>query len=285
MNKERLLSRVAFWSAAVLTLAAACLRTAAFFTAYDGEIGYFNRSAVTTVYRILGTCCVFISSMCGMLIPKDKLSAPSASRGRSPAAAFPLAASLLAAFSFLLDYSGMSVLRILCILLSLCAAMHFLLALFGTGSRNLRGMLGFSVILLCMLIIGLTYNDPYVTMNSPVKLAVQFSCVGIMLGMTADLRRLLGKPAPRLALPVLSAALFFCAAGAMPCLAARIAGFIPAGRPEGGSQYLAYLCFSSLMGVYLLIRFVQGVFRTADASDTASAVDDEGTADNPPQQE
>ena len=35
MNKARVLPRVAFWSVAALTLAAVCLRTAAFLTGYD----------------------------------------------------------------------------------------------------------------------------------------------------------------------------------------------------------------------------------------------------------
>ena len=150
-------------------------------------------------------------------------------------------------------------------MLAVCAAAHFLLALLGVGSRNVRGLLGFAVILLCMLVIGRTYNDPYVTMNSPVKLAVQFACAGVMLGMTADLRMLLCKPAPRPALTVLSAGSFFGVAGALPARRPdrRVHS---SGRAEGGQLYFVYLCFSAPMGVYMLIRLAQCVF-AAGASD------------------
>ena len=234
MNKARVLPRVAFWSVAALTLAAVCLRTAAFLTGYDGDIGYFRSAAVTVVYRVLCLFVVLIPAVCGMLIPEGGLSAPCIGAGRDLSASVPLIASLITIPFFLQSSSGKAVTPILCAVLAVCAAAHFLLALLGVGSRNVRGLLGFAVILLCMLVIGRTYNDPYVTMNSPVKLAVQFACAGVMLGMTADLRMLLCKPAPRLALTVLSAGSFFGVAGALPCLIARIAGCIPSGRAEGG---------------------------------------------------
>lgn len=68
MNKARVLPRVAFWSVAALTLAAVCLRTAAFLTGYDGDIGYFRSAAVTVVYRVLCLFVVLIPAVCGMLI-------------------------------------------------------------------------------------------------------------------------------------------------------------------------------------------------------------------------
>lgn len=287
MNEARVLPRVAFWSVAALTLAAVCLRTAAFLTGYDGDIGYFRSAAVTVVYRVLCLCVVLIPAVCGMLIPEGGLSAPCIGVGRDLSASIPLIASLITVPFFLQSSSGKAVTPILCAVLAVCAAAHFLLALLGVGNRNVRGLLGFAVILLCMLVIGRTYNDPYVTMNSPVKLAVQFACAGVMLGMTADLRMLLCKPAPRLALTVLSAGSFFGVAGALPCLIARIAGCIPSGRAEGGQLYFVYLCFSALMGIYMLIRLAQCVF-AAGASDVPVEAEPEAnegdvTDDLPPQ--
>ncbi len=271
MNKARVLPCIAFWSVAALTLAAACLRTVAFCTGYDGDIGYFRSGTVTVVYRILAFCAVLIPTVCGMLIPEGILPAPHRDAGRDSLAVLPLIACAMTTPFFLLNSSVKGTVSVLCTVLALCSAAHFLLAVLGAGSRSTRGVLGFAVILLCMLIIGLTYNDPYVTMNSPVKLTVQFACAGAMLGMTADLRMLLEKPAPRLALSVLSAAAFFGVAGAAPCVIARIAGFIPAGRPEGGQLYFVFLCFSVLMGVYMLLRLAQCVFVSAGAEDAGSS--------------
>lgn len=81
MNKARVLPRVAFWSVAALTLAAVCLRTAAFLTGYDGDIGYFRSAAVTVVYRVLCLFVVLIPAVCGMLIPEGGLSARASAPG------------------------------------------------------------------------------------------------------------------------------------------------------------------------------------------------------------
>lgn len=272
MNKARVLPRVAFWAVTGLTVAAAILRIVAFLTGYDAAVGYFRRSAVTIVYRILCACAVLISVLCAHLIPASDAVAPRIGDRRDWSAVIPLTASLWLSFSlfrsFLLGSGARSMgwIAPLAAGLALCAALYFLLLLLGTGRRNARGLLGMCMTFLCVLLVGLTYNDPYITMNSPVKLAVQFACVGVMLGMTAELRMLLGKPAPRLALPLVACAVFFCLAGALPCLIARAGGAIPATRPEGDALYLSYFFFAVLMGLYMLTRFVQLAFAKPDPS-------------------
>ena len=134
MNKARVLPRVAFWSVAALTLAAVCLRTAAFLTGYDGDIGYFRSAAVTVVYRVLCLCIVLIPAVCGMLIPEGGLSAPRIGVGRDLSASVPLIASLITVPFFLQSSSGKAVTPILGAVLAVCAAAHFLLALLGVGS-------------------------------------------------------------------------------------------------------------------------------------------------------
>ena len=134
MNKARVLPRVAFWLVAALTLAAVCLRTAAFLTGYDGDIGYFRSAAVTVVYRVLCLCIVLIPAVCGMLIPEGGLSAPRIGVGRDLSASVPLIASLITVPFFLQSSSGRAVTPILGAVLAVCAAAHFLLALLGVGS-------------------------------------------------------------------------------------------------------------------------------------------------------
>ena len=109
MNKARVLPRVAFWSVAALTLAAVCLRTAAFLTGYDGDIGYFRSAAVTVVYRVLCLFVVLIPAVCGMLIPEGGLSAPCIGAGRDLSASVPLIASLITIPFFLQSSSGKAV--------------------------------------------------------------------------------------------------------------------------------------------------------------------------------
>lgn len=284
MKKARVFPRIAFWSVMGLTIAAAVLRTAAFLTGYDADVGYFRAAAVTVIYRVLCACAVLIPALCAWLTPASDAVSPRIGDRRELSVAIPLAASLWLSFSLFRSYllssgtksTGWAVL--LAAMLALCAAFYFLLLLVGAGRRNVRGLLGMCVIFLCVLLVGLTYNDPYVTMNSPVKLAVQFACVGVMLGMTAELRMLLDKPAPRLALPLLACAAFFCVAGALPCLVARACGAIPATHPEGGALYLSYLLFAFLMGLYMLVRFVLLVFMPAEHTGIPFDADPAGEA-------
>lgn len=254
---------IAFWCTVALTIAAAALRMCAFFTGYDAAIGYFDSTAVTTIYRILCGLVVLTTGICAFMTPADQMPHPPVGQSRELAAALPLAARiLLTIYLFVTAYdnaragaagSNSPVLYItLC--LTLLSAVYFLLLLTGRGSRHARGLLGLAALLPSVGIIALTYSDGYVTMNSPVKLAVQFAAVGIMLALTAELRFLLDKPAPRLALVLWSVATFLCLGGALPCLVAQLAGIVPSTRPEGMGLYQGYLMLACLEGIYLLFR-------------------------------
>lgn len=253
--------RIAFWCTVALTIAAAALRLCAFFIGYDREVGYFDSAAVTTIYRILCGLVVLSTGTCAFMTPADQMPPPPVGQNRELAAALPLAARiLLTIYLFVTAYDNArvgaanSLVLYITLFMTLLSAVYFLLLLTGRGSRNARGLLGLAALLPSVGIIALTYSDGYVTMNSPVKLAVQFAAVGIMLALTAELRFLLDKPAPRLALVLWSVATFLCLGGALPCLVAQLANIIPTTRPEGVGLYQGYLMLACLEGIYLLFR-------------------------------
>lgn len=254
---------IAFWCTVALTIAAAALRLCAFFIGYDQDVGYFNSAAITTIYRILCGLVVLITGTCAFMTPADQMPHPPVGQNRELAAALPLAARiLLTVYLFVTAYDNAQAgaagsnnpILYITLCLTLLSAVYFLLLLTGRGSRHARGLLGLAALLPSVGIIALTYSDGYVTMNSPVKLAVQFAAIGIMLALTAELRFLLDKPAPRLALVLWSVATFLCLGGALPCLVAQLANVIPTTRPEGVGLYQGYLLLACLEGIYLLFR-------------------------------
>lgn len=267
LSTPRRLTRVAFFSALGLTLTAAVLRTVAFLTVYDGLIGYFSAdaSAVTVLYRILAAIAVLAAAVCTRLIPADRTAALRLSTGADPLAILPLPALLLTAFYTLYSVynnaATSNVLWMICGVTALIGAVFFLLRLLGCGSRTGLIPTGLCILPAMILIIALTYGDATVTMNSPVKLAVQFAALGIMLAVVTELRFLSGIPAPRLAIVSLATATFLCLGGALPCLIARLAGSIPADRPEGQGLYLTFLLAATLYGLYAAAQLYRLCFR------------------------
>lgn len=267
LSTLRRLTRIAFFSALGLTLAAAVLRAVAFLTAYDGLIGYFSvsASAVTVMYRILAAVAVLATAVCARLIPADQTAALRLPTGADPLAILPLPALLLTAFYTLYSVynatASSNVLWMICGVTALIGAVFFFLRLLGRGSRAGIGSTGLCILPAMIVIIALTYGDATVTMNSPVKLAVQFAALGIMLAVVVELRFLSGIPAPRLAIVSLATTTFLCLGGALPCLIARLAGSIPADRPEGRGLYLTFLLASTLYGLYAASQLYRLCFR------------------------
>lgn len=292
-GRAQTLRRIAFWGTLALTLAAMLLRGVAFFTGYSRELGYFDSTAVTVVYRVLCGLVLLGVGLCACLLPAGQAAAPRIGQRHELIASLPLAARLqLAVFLFADIYdrvragtAGSNGLRYVALFLTLLSAVYFLLLLVGRGSRTSRGLCGLIALLPPIGIVALTYGDGYVAVNSPVKLAVQFAAVGIMLALTAELRFLLDKPAPRLALVLSAVAVFLCLGGALPCLVAQLAGVIPATRPEGTGLYQGYLISASLEGVYLLLRFYGLAHTPACASATATDAEPDAESDTAPGEE
>lgn len=270
----RRLTRIAFFSALGLTLAAAVLRTVAFLTAYDGHIGYFSAgaSAVTVIYRVLAVVTVLTTAVCARLIPADQTAELRLPTGADPLAILPFPALLLTAFYTLYSVynatATSNILWMICGATALIGAVFFLLRLLGRGSRTWLGSTGLCILPAMIVIIALTYSDATVTMNSPVKLAVQFAALGIMLAVVAELRFLICIPAPRLAIVSFATTAFLCLGGALPCLIARLAGSIPSDRPESRGLYLVCLLAATLYGLYAATQLYRLCFRPQACAET-----------------
>ena len=273
MNRTRILPRLAFWLSAGMSLLSVILRSLAFLLHYDREVGYFDSSAIPVLCRVLSVLAVLCPVLCGLLIPKNTLPVRTGGGRRELIALLPLCGFLLFLCLTLAGVGKLSIRFLIPLaVLSAGGAAYFLGVLMGWRRRDLLALVGFCPVLWGILVIAQTYTDPYNTMNSPVKLAVQFGALGLMLALCGELRYHLEHPAPRVYLAVQSMGMFFCLTASVPYLVASLAGVV---------DHPLYNLWSAVLlglGIYFCGRRVQVLFlRQPEASSPAEAAD-AGTA-------
>ncbi len=218
---------------AILTLVEVVLRTVAMFTLYDTEVGYFDASAVTTLMTVLSFAGALLPIAFSVATPPNALPTEWREPRKYIAAIPPFACfalcgawtlyqTVLGSFSqLLLLFSGV---------LALLAAFYFLLVLGRSmGSRmsnTTLAAIGYAPIFWALLSVAETYTDQFTTMNSPIKLGLQFGFLGVMLLTISELRFRLNKPLPRAALCFHAISIFFCLTGSIPTLIALGAGIL-----------------------------------------------------------
>ncbi|MBQ7171069.1 MAG: hypothetical protein IJR89_02200 [Clostridia bacterium] len=183
-----------------LGLAAGLLALIAGFVQFESGTHYFFRGAVlpvlSAVFAILGVCAALAA---GFLNPESEHPEP---RRASflPAAPGFFASALV--FFFLPSYPAKVslILAVISMILLLFSCVFCLLSflLKDPKYRGLLSLLGFFPTLAPAVLAFLYYFDKTVEMNSPLKVALQ---TGLLFGMAlflCEIRRLLGRPLPRL---------------------------------------------------------------------------------------
>ncbi len=237
MNRTQTVTKIYLIIIAVSALAAAVCGSVAMWTSYDTAIGYLNVSPLSTALAVIAAVAVVAMVVLPFFIPRGGLSAP-APLHEAPLTTrilrFLVAASAIvggimswlsrtqAPTAFGVENAALvDKLHLWSVIFSILAAAYFILICFpAIGKRpTVSLLLGFLPIIWAFLIIGATYFDMTVTMNSPSKLAIQFGYAAIMLVMTTEQRLHLGEFAPRLALTLHGLAVLVClSAGCMMTL-------------------------------------------------------------------
>ncbi len=260
MNRTHTLPRLTFLVSAGLTCTAVVLRTAAFFTHFDADVGYFDRTILPLIDKILSLLALVAPIACAIAIPKGDLHARADGGKRALIALAPLCGFLLF-ICLMFTHAGWvsDKLLLFSVILAIGGAAYFLGVLLDMKDQNLLSLLGFLPVLWGITAVAHTYSDPYVTLNSPIKLSIQFGALGLMLAMTAELRCRLGKAAPRVYLALHCIGMFFCLHAAIPCLAARLFGLLP------DSLYPLWATVLLGAGLYHVGRLIQFIFLKAPA--------------------
>ncbi len=275
MDRKRLAPRLCFLVSAALTLCGVILRTVCMLTQYDADLGYFEIGPLPTVSRILYYVVIVAATVTALLIPKDALGGELRTPYRAPFAyvtGIILVAFAVLAFltSYAVLFTSKGLLKTVLTLSAIFASGYFILS----GNRHGRfrdGLtaLGFVPLAWSMVAVAVTYSDPYVAMNSPVKLSLQMGLLGFMFILISELRYRLGRALPRGGI-ALTAIGFFCAVNAaVPLLAA--------GSMIRDPLYLlcaGVLLAAGLYGGYMLFSYTfhatEAPAREPDGEDPAS---------------
>lgn len=258
-------AKLCLLSAAVLTLLGIVLRTVAMFTCFDTEVGYFNASLLSTLLTVLSFAAVLVPAVLAVVTPKDSLPTAWPEPRRNVAPLFPCVTFILSALWMLLSITSeqsTGTLALVASILALVAGLYYFLLILGRLPVNALSAVGYAPILWALFAVAETYTDQFTTMNSPIKLILQFGFLSVMLMTTSELRFRLSKAAPRAALCFHCIALFFCLNAAIPTLIALAAGILD--RPIHGVYGLALLG----AGVYVAFRLV--FYATMSTSEVAA---------------
>lgn len=270
MKRTIITPRIYAVCAAGLCLPGIILRTICMLTQFDAEVGYFDKGWLSTASRVL----YFIAVACfvagAFALPKGSVTSGLTSRTHTLAAyllALTLAGFAVGTVILWTESKEKNTLLLMAGAAALSAVYFALTASCKERIADGLAALGAAPVLWGILAVGETYVDPYTTINSSIKLALQMGFLGFMLVMTAELRFRLGKPSPRRAICLHAVAAFTCLVASISTLA----GF--AADVKMNSLYPLYAAVLLAAGIYTLLAFPRSA--PVDASPENTAMSEE----------
>lgn len=274
MDRSRLTPRLFCLISVILTLVGVVLRSLCILISFDVSVGYFNQGLLPVLSNTLYFLAVIAAIVCAALMPKGTLPTTLSDDGRRPMAY--LLGLLLAAFTLgilLVCYKDRtnSFLTIL-MALGVLSSLYF----FVTGHRTGRfsdgvTALGFLPVVWCIAATWETYTDPFIAINSPVKVGLQLGFLGLACIMISELRFRLGKSLPRLAAALTSIGVFCTLNGSIPVLV---------GTGVGTLDNTLYFLYASVLlcgGLYGAVMLLRSISITRDPSPELTAVETDDT--------
>ena len=276
MDRSRFTPRLFFLSAALLSLLGAAIRTAAYLTAFDTQVGYLDAGIWTSLSRCLYFITPAILIAIAIAIPKDALSTAPRHTYRM-AAAIPMAV-ILVAFTvavFIVCPPAQGSALMFAALLGIPAALYYgFSSVKSTRSSDLVSILGFLPVIWCIAAVADLYFDVFVTMNSPIKTSLHVGLLGFMATNLSELRFRIGRSLPRVALVFFGLGSFTCLTAAVPLLVAT------GSRVLGHRLHLVYaavLLVAGLYSLYLLFLHTRLPLPTEVQASTPESPDKGGT--------
>ena len=254
-------SRLYFLLTAGVSMVGLALRLVCMLTQYDAAIGYFDRGFLSYASYGMYFVAVIAAIVGAILLPKDSVDPTLRTPHRAPFAhavglALAVFAILYGASALLSSPARLEIMDLALIVSALAAIVYFPLTAQRHGTyRDSLVFAGFLPLLWCMAAIAITYADPYVTMNSPIKVSLQMGLLGFMLILLAELGCRLGKPVSRKVIAMTAIGTYTALMASLPILAAAsvspallytlCAGVLLAVAVYGGYMLFCYACTSA----------------------------------------
>lgn len=244
---------------AALTLLATVLRSLCFVLTFDRTVGYYDAGLLSTLLYIVlalvptaALVYALLTRTAGTDVPPclDPTKRTPLVRIVSIIAVGALAASVV--------FNGLTLilggLRWLTLIQLLAAALSIPYFLALPSAAPVWS--GISAVICCVLSIVTEYFDPYVTLNSPLKLMHLVAYLAIALYLLTELFAMAGTPKPRRIVPLAAvAAAFGFIGGTSHVIAALMGGIIP-------TDYLIRTLVLYAFGLYAAARLVSVICST-----------------------
>jgi hypothetical protein len=287
-----------FKATVCLASLAAVLRTLAYFTSFDSEIGYFNESFfVTLVNWLIAVTCIFVLSGFVFISKDADLSHKTDNGANSIFFSATFAGFiLLADFAYKIitiagaekfSYYKMifssayrsdnayiirvtAIIEILGVLASLLAAACFFVRASKKPNAKLSAWLGFFPIIRALVGVAQMYFDMTVQMNHPSKLMLQFALISVMFYFLCEEREYVSEQHARPRRFFISGCLAYLLSFAGGF--SEVVGFFTGKLSEGAFCVEAFLCF--ILSFYILAR-INSFVRCMPAKSSAEVVAEE----------
>lgn len=280
--------KICFKVSVIIALLAAALRSVAYLTSFDSDIGYFNGGFfATAVNYLIIVACVF--AFCGFIFISKEASLPRKLDNSGNAVFF---SSVFAGFILVADFAykiyamigedkfsyykfifapnyktedsyfirAKAVIEIVGVLASLLAAVCFFLRSSKKADGKLCIWLGFFPIIRGLTSVAQIYFEMEVQMNHPSKLMLQFAFIAIMIYFLCEQRFYVSEDHPRPRRFFVSGCIAYILA--FSAGVSEMIGFFLGSLSRGDFCVEAFFCFT--MSLYILSRvssFVQAAGR------------------------
>lgn len=249
-------------SAIIATILAVALRTVCLFYFYDIEIGYHSEGFVTAFFEIFSLLSILLFASSIFVVKRD--TPTSDGNGTGLFVKLGSAAALLAFTAyFLMSVFSTSLVAssaafdLLSKITALMAIVYFAIGVFAPNTnKNIRGLLGFGVIIWCIYALAITYFDIYVQLNSPDKIMLHLALISIMVFIVSELRCFVLQIKKGFYLFSACTATFFCALSSIP-------SFLFGSSIGELNKYYIYDAVIFAIGIYSLGRLISFVFEKA----------------------
>lgn len=210
-NDMKYKNKLYFLSALILTLLLSGLRTACFLTAYETNVGYFANTPTVLITRILYILAATWCLAAPFLLPKETLS-ETTNLARNICGKLAGSLFLFSGLCLLISTAnGHSVLRILIGIFAILTSFFFITdGAPAQKRRTAHAALGFAALAFLFALLFYVYFDMYVTINSPIKNAMQLSVLSAMLFLLCEIRENISETTSRLSYSIKLLCALFC---------------------------------------------------------------------------
>lgn len=208
-----------FLSTIILTLLLSGLRTACFFTSFEQDVGYFSSTPltlITTALYVLSTLwCLaapFLFQRNATLVPENSIGHAVISKITGSILLFSGLCILIGSLAKTFPVAGgtAALLPILGISAVLSSAFFFTDGARTEKLGTAHAAFGFAVLVFLFAFLFFTYFNMYVTINSPIKNALQLSILSALFFLLSEIRGSIGRPRTRLSAALSPLCAFFC---------------------------------------------------------------------------